>query len=156
MFWERGRPARTQRKRAGGTPALPTQVCERSDSKQLFTAASNAANVTCLAEGRALKTTSHPWPNDPMCFRTASRNRRLTRLRSTEPPTARETVRPILLSAFPVWSTNARRKSKFRRRPLSYTRRKSAERNRRAGLGKPYRWFARFKVMCSPKVAAPS
>jgi len=125
--------------------------CRRSDWKNSFTAASITANVTPLAEGRALKTTSHPGPNSSRCFRTTSRNRRLTRLRCTEPPTARETVSPILLSALPVWSTNASRKSKFRRRPLSYTRRNSADRNKRACLGKPYRWFARFEMMCSPK-----
>jgi len=68
--------------------------------------------------------------------RTPSRKRRLMRLRSTAPPSARLTVKPILRP-----SPDSRRKKKTVmcgkkcRRPRSYTRSKSACRNSRSERG---------------------
>jgi hypothetical protein len=85
-----------------------------------------------------LMTMDHWGFNRSSCRRTASRTRRLIRLRTTAFPRARGVVNPICGPSGSVSRTQkAAKRDPEKRVPLSYTRRKSFDRSRRTRLGKP-------------------
>ena len=92
---------------------------------------------------RGLMTMNHCGFSRSRVQRTASRNRRLMRFRTTAGPSARGTVRPmrgpgtIPLLSSPSRKQKAVNKGPENREPRSYTLRKSCDRSRRTRFGKP-------------------
>ena len=112
---------------------------------------SNCAKSTWAADFFGLITISTGDSSSCRCLRIAARTRRLMRLRTTDPPNARPTVRPTLTPLAPstAWpgalvGAGPRTKKKVRfpqnwRCPVRYTRSKSTCLSRRAFLGKDSR-----------------
>jgi len=80
---------------------------------------SSERNGTRAAASRGLRTISHPRGNDGRCKRNTSRRRRLTRLRTTAPPTRAGTVIPRRVSGRPLGRKKAAHNSPLRRWPSS-------------------------------------
>ena len=95
------------------------------------------------AFNRGLMTMDHCGFSRSRVKRTASRNRRLIRLRTTAGPRARGTVRPmrgpeqVSRLSSPSRKQKAVNKGPTNREPRSYTLRKSCDRSRRTRFGKP-------------------
>ena len=109
-----------------------------SGERDVSTSRCNSCVEASSALRRGLMTMDHWGFNRSRDRRTASRTRRLMRLRTTAFPSARGVVKPI---CGPSGSVSRTQKAANRdpeiRVPLSYTRRKSLERSRRTRLGKP-------------------
>ena len=106
--------------------------------KRRSTSSCNSGNGACKALGRGLMTMDHCGLSRARERRTASRSRRLIRLRATALPRARETVKPIR-GPLPSGSRTqkAAKNGHENRLPFSYTLRKSCGRSRRTRFGKP-------------------
>ena len=86
-------------------PRGSSAIFWRITSNARLTSASSTENSTVRTEFFGLITTSTAGPGDVRLKRTASRNRRFMRFRSTAPPSARPTVKPTRIP-----SPSARRK----------------------------------------------
>jgi hypothetical protein len=106
------------------------------------TSVCRSVNMQSSVLRRGLNTIDHSGFRESSSSRTASRIRRLIRLRTTAFPRARGVVNPTRGPA--TASRSARQKAAKKglvyRDPLSYTLRKSDERSSRTHLGKP--WMA--------------
>ena len=69
------------------------------------TSVRNCANEASAAAGSARTTTWEPSGTVTKASAITARRRRFTRLRTTAPPTARETAKPAMLEAPPVFTT---------------------------------------------------
>ncbi len=100
-----------------------------------FSSSVKGADIT---ERRGLITMDHCGLNWWSLLRTASRTRRLMRLRTTALPSARGTVKPIRgPAASGSHIQKATKNCPENRLPCLYTRRKSEDRRRRTRFGKP-------------------
>jgi hypothetical protein len=103
----------------------------RARRKPPTTSAFNSVNVEPEAAGSARTTTDDP---DGRCSHSSAimaRKRRVTRLRTTAPPTARETAKPAMLLASPVFATYTTAVRVPALAPWRMTRRKSSLRRSR-------------------------
>lgn len=80
--------------------ARPTLAIDRR--RALDTSAARDSKDDCAASGRARTTTWVPSGTVGKRSRMIARKRRFTRLRTTAPPTVRETAKPAMLGASPV------------------------------------------------------
>jgi hypothetical protein len=111
--------------------------------KRRSTSRCSSGKGALRAFNRGLMTMDHCGFSRSNVKRTASRNRRLMRLRMTAGPSARGTVRPMRGPEQVSRRSNPSRKQKAvnkgldTREPRSYTLRKSCDRSRRTRFGKP-------------------
>jgi len=111
--------------------------------KRRSTSLCSSGSGALRAFNRGLMTMDHWGFSRSRAKRTASRNRRLMRLRTTAGPRARGTVKPMRgpEQASPLPSPSGKQKAVNRglanREPRSYTLRKSCDRSRRTRFGKP-------------------
>ena len=101
-------------------------------AREPSTSLRNSANDASAAAGSALTTTWEPAGTVVNASAMTARRRRFTRLRTTAPPTARETAKPAMLEASPVFAmyTTAVRPPALP--PRRIVTRKSSLRRRRA------------------------
>jgi hypothetical protein len=137
-----GRRKAARRRQPGGHTKLIYANRSRYDPlqrrKRRSTSRCKSATGASSALRRGLKTIDHRGFNRSRCRRTASRTRRLMRLRTTDLPSARGVVNPMCgPSGSGSQTQKAAKRDPEKRVPLSYTRRKSFERSRRTRLGKP-------------------
>ncbi len=108
--------------------------------KSLSTSFANSGKGASAAAFRPWITTRQPGPSRPRFMRTASRSRRLTRLRATLPPTLFGTANPTRLGVSPpVFQQTAPKYLPGARQPCSYTNRNSPRLRSRNSLGHPNR-----------------
>ncbi len=108
--------------------------------KSLSTSFASSGKGASAAAFRPWITTRQPGPSRPRFKRTASRSRRLTRLRSTLPPTLLGTANPTRLGVWsPVFQQTAPNHLPDARHPCSYTDRNSPRLRSRNSLGQPNR-----------------
>lgn len=134
----------------------------RARRKPPATSAFSSSKPTVAAAGSARNTTREPCGRCSNSSAMMARKRRVTRLRTTAPPTARETAKPVMLFASPVFAryTTAVRVPALA--PVRMTRRKSSPRRSRRLADSttpterrdpyddgPSKWFARHGYACA-------
>jgi len=99
------------------------------------TSVRSCANVASAAAGSARTTTWEPSGTVAKASAITARRRRFTRLRTTAPPTARETAKPAMLEAPPVFTTYTTAVRPPALAPRRIVTRKSSLRRRREPAG---------------------
>src|SRR5258707_7217254 len=86
-----------------GVPCLICLDTSEARANSAYTSSASAANEACAAADRAVNSISHPGASWVTFGRIASRRRRLTRLRTTAPPTCLLTEKPIRAGPGSSW-----------------------------------------------------